>query len=155
MQLHPRALTIAGLAVVALIAAGCGGSSNSTSSTTSPSTTHAAAAQTTSPPAATTTAPSSTPAGSDLSGTWSGQYGGTFNGTFKLNWQQSGSRLTGTIDLSTAGTVPIHGVVKGGSIKFGTVGSTVITYTGSVSGSSMSGSYQTPSGGGSWSAHKS
>jgi hypothetical protein len=30
----------------------------------------------------------------------------------------------------------------------------VITYTGSVSGSSMSGHYTTPKGGGSWSAHK-
>jgi hypothetical protein len=154
MQPHPRSLTLAGLAVVvALIAAGCGGSSSSssTSATTSASTTHAAAAQTTASHTTSTAAPSS---GSDLSGTWNGQYGGTFNGTFKLNWQQSGSKLTGTIDLSTAGTAPIHGVVNGGSIKFGTVGSTVITYTGSVSGSSMSGSYKTPSGGGSWSAHK-
>ena len=35
-----------------------------------------------------------------LSGTWSGQYGGSFQGTFSLNWQQSGSSLSGTIKLS-------------------------------------------------------
>jgi hypothetical protein len=45
--------------------------------------------------------------------------------------------------------------VSGGSIKFGTVGGPAITYTGSVSGGSMSGSYSTPKGKGSWSASKS
>ena len=44
--------------------------------------------------------------------------------------------------------------MNGSSIQFGTVGSSAITYTGTVSGNSMSGSYQTPGGGGSWSAHK-
>jgi hypothetical protein len=45
-----------------------------------------------------------------------------------------------------------------GTISFGTVGSQAITYSGSVSGDSMSGTYkvQTPNGsvGGSWSATK-
>jgi hypothetical protein len=46
--------------------------------------------------------------------------------------------------------------VSGGSIRFGTVGSAAITYTGSVSGTSMSGTYQVAgSPGGSWSATKS
>jgi hypothetical protein len=94
------------------------------------------------------------PAGADLSGTWSGQYSGTFSGTFTLNWQQSGSTLSGTIDLSTGGTDTINGTVNGSSIQFGTVGSAAITYTGTVSGNSMSGTYKTPAGGGSWSAHK-
>ena len=48
----------------------------------------------------------------------------------------------------------IHGSVSGGNIKFGTVGGPEITYTGSASGSSMSGNYTTPKGGGSWSAKK-
>jgi hypothetical protein len=40
------------------------------------------------------------------------------------------------------------------AITFGTLGSSAIVYSGSVSGKSMSGSYQTPGGSGSWSAHK-
>jgi hypothetical protein len=47
--------------------------------------------------------------------------------------------------------------VQGDSISFGTVGSTAITYSGKVSGGSMSGSYQVSDGQGSqgpWSASK-
>ena len=114
------------------------------------------------PGAQATGAPASSNSGapqSGVSGKWSGQYGGAFNGTFALTWLQSGSTLTGHIHLSSAGgTVPINGTVEGDSIRFGTVGSTAITYTGSVSGDSMSGTYkvQTASGsvGGHWSAHK-
>jgi hypothetical protein len=43
--------------------------------------------------------------------------------------------------------------VHGGAITFGAVGAGA-KYTGSVSGSSMSGTYSSPKGGGSWSAHK-
>jgi hypothetical protein len=114
-------------------------------------------------PAATTSAPPSTAATtstSALTGTWAGQYSGSFNGTFTLNWTQKGSSLSGTIKLSDPDTTtPIHGSVDGGAIKFGTVGSTAITYSGSVSGTSMSGSYQVNSAngsvGGSWHAAKS
>jgi hypothetical protein len=96
----------------------------------------------------------STQMSSDLSGNWIGGYDGTFSGTFSLNWKQTGSKLAGTINLSTAGTVPVNGSVKGDAIKFGTVGSTAITYTGTVSGDTMSGTYSTPSGGGSWNGHR-
>jgi hypothetical protein len=90
-----------------------------------------------------------------LSGTWSGKYGGTYHGTFTLHWKQAGSQLSGTIQLSNPSSRPsIKGTVHGNTIRFGTVGSAAITYSGSVSGDSMSGSYQTPGGGGSWSAHK-
>jgi hypothetical protein len=93
-----------------------------------------------------------------LSGTWSGQYGGAYSGTFTLHWQQNNSKLSGTIQLSTAGTLPINGMVQGSSIHFGTVGSMAITYSGSVSGSSMSGSYQVQAGSstqtGTWSASR-
>jgi hypothetical protein len=94
-----------------------------------------------------------------LSGTWNGQYSGAYTGTFKLTWQQNSSTLSGTIELSTAGTLPIHGTVQGSSIHFGTVGSTAIMYSGSVSGNSMSGSYQVQAGGngtqnGTWSASR-
>jgi hypothetical protein len=107
-------------------------------------------------PAASSAAPV---AASGLSGKWSGQYSGAFTGTFTLNWHQSGSKLHGFIQLSDAGgRVPINGKVAGSTIRFGTVGSSAITYTGTVSGNSMSGTYQVHDGNGSkgnWSASKS
>jgi hypothetical protein len=95
-------------------------------------------------------------AGGGLSGRWSGHYNGAYDGTFVLIWTQSGSNLSGTIKLSTPNvTLGIDGTVSGETIRFGTVGSVAITYSGSVSRNSMSGQYQTPTGGGSWSATKS
>jgi hypothetical protein len=89
-----------------------------------------------------------------LAGTWTGKYGGTYSGTFTIHWRQSGTALHGTIALSKPhGTFSISGAVQGSAIKFGAVGAGA-TYTGSVSGSSMSGRYKTPQGGGTWSAHK-
>jgi hypothetical protein len=116
-----------------------------------------------------TTAPSSAPATKAaarhtnapgaLSGKWSGHYSGSFNGDFTVRWTQSGSHLHGTIHLSNPGdTMPINGTVNGSAISFGTVGSTAITYSGTVSGNSMSGSYKVHStngsSGGPWSASK-
>jgi hypothetical protein len=150
----PNRKSFAAIALVAAAAAaGCGGGSSSKTTASAPPASTPAAAVTTSAPASTTTPSSSS---SDLSGTWSGHYSGAFNGTFTLKWTQSGSKLDGTINLSSAGgPTDIHGSVSGSSIRFGTVGTEAITYTGSVSGNSMSGSYKTPSGGGSWSASKS
>ena len=93
---------------------------------------------------------------SSLSGAWSGNYSGAYHGTFTLQWTQSGSKLNGTIKLSTSpgAKIPLKGTVHGNTIRFGTVGSSAITYSGSVSGKSMSGAYKTPGGGGPWSAHK-
>ena len=89
-----------------------------------------------------------------LAGTWSGKYSGAYSGTFRLHWTQSGSRLSGTIKLSNpSGRYPISGSVHGRAIKFGAVGAGA-TYTGKVSGKSMSGNYESPKGGGTWSAHK-
>jgi hypothetical protein len=93
--------------------------------------------------------------GYSLTGTWSGTYGGAYHGTFTLHWTQSRSQLTGTIKLSGVGRTNITGSVRGNTIRFGTVGNAnAITYSGSVSGSSMSGTYKTGGTGGSWSAHK-
>jgi hypothetical protein len=91
-----------------------------------------------------------------LTGTWSGTYRGAYHGTFTLHWTQSKSRLTGTIKLSSnVGRTNITGTVRGRTIRFGTVGNTnAITYSGSVSGTSMSGTYKAGGAGGSWSAHK-
>jgi hypothetical protein len=94
-------------------------------------------------------------ANGSLSGAWSGKYSGAYHGTFTLHWTQSGSKLSGTIKLSTQRSkLSLKGSVRGSTIRFGTVGSAAITYSGSVSGKSMSGRYQTPGGGGPWSAHK-
>ena len=69
--------------------------------------------------------------------------------------RRSNSRLTGTIKLSSVGRTNITGSVRGGTIRFGTVGNArAITYSGSVSGKSMSGTYKTGGVGGSWRAHK-
>jgi len=109
-------------------------------------------------PAASAPAPAAAPAANALSDKWSGQYSGAYQGTFILRWHQSGSKLNGTIQLSNPGTsLPIHGHVAGGSIRFGTVGSYAITYSGAVSGNSMSGTYQVHAGnvsGGPWNASK-
>jgi len=117
------------------------------------STAPAVATPATSAPASATAA-----ATAGLSGTWSGTYSGAYQGTFKLTWQQSGSRLSGTITLSApASTVPINGTVAGSAIRFGSVGSMAVTYSGTVSGGSMSGNYEVHAGngvGGPWSASK-
>lgn len=89
-----------------------------------------------------------------LTGTWLGSYGGAFSGKFTLRWTQTGTRLRGSIVLSLPrGKYGINGRVRGNKIGFGAVGAGA-TYTGTVSGKSMSGTYKTGQGGGSWSAHK-
>ena len=142
---------IIGVTSAAVVLAACGSTSSSTPTPT-------AAAQQTSTPAtlAPVHTPSQAPATVDLSGNWSGSYTGPFNGTFKLNWTQTGSDLSGTIVLSSpADSLGIKGTVSGSSISFGAVG--VVTYTGTVSGNSMSGSYTDVANGqnGSWNASKS
>jgi len=137
------------LVVVVLAAAAC--SSNSGGTTTSTSTT---------PPAGSTSAttPPSGGSSSPLTGRWTGTYSGTFNGTFNLTWRESSSKLNGVIHLNPGGTSTIHGTVSGGAIRFGTVGSTEITYTGTVSGDHMSGTWRVhagPGGNGTWSATRS
>ena len=57
------------------------------------------------------------------------------SGTFKLSWVQTGTNLSGTITLSTEQSPDtLTGAVSGSTITFGTVGSSAITYTGTVSG---------------------
>ena len=163
MQLHgsvgsrPRQLVLAmtATAALAMTLAAC-----SSSGSTGPQVTATQSAKAAAAPA--TSAPAQGAANSGLWGKWRGQYSGAYQGHFVLRWHQSGSRLNGTITLSapTRGTVPIHGTVQGSTIKFGIVGSEAITYSGSVSGSSMSGTWQIkgPSGaagGGPWSASRS
>ena len=146
------------LLLVAVTATACSSSKKSGAPISSlPATTPATSSSSTSAaPTTSTTSQSSTPAAAGLSGTWDGHYSGGYVGTFTLIWQQTGSTLTGTIKLSNPpDTLPINGTVSGGAIRVGTVGSAAITYSGSVSGGSMSGSYTVAgSSGGSWSATK-
>ena len=92
---------------------------------------------------------------SKLAGKWKGHYSGAVSGHFTIHWKQTGTRLHGTIKLSSpAGTYGISGSVKRNKkIKFGAV-SVGATYKGTWKGSKMSGTWSSPSGGGSWSAHK-
>ena len=142
----PRLALTAGLAAVVAVAPGWG-NPTSASGLSAQSQHHAAALTSKHGP---------------LSGKWSGSYSGSYSGTFKLSWQQSGANLSGTIKISSFrdAATSIHGTVQGSSIRFGTVGSQAITYSGSVSGSSMSGTWKIQAGGramggGSWHASKS
>ncbi len=137
------------IGAAALLLAACSSSGTSTNTTTKTTATHSAASA-----ALATSAPAA--ASGALSGKWNGQYGGSYQGTFVLHWLQAGSKLNGHINLSNpTSTLPIHGTVNGGNIRFGTVGSYAITYTGTVAGNSMSGTYKVGSvQGGNWRASK-
>ena len=90
-----------------------------------------------------------------LAGTWTGSYSGAVSGHFTIHWKKTGSRLHGTIALSKPqGTYGISGSVKKGKIKFGAV-SVGAKYKGHVRGTSMSGTWTSPQGSGSWTASKS
>jgi hypothetical protein len=92
---------------------------------------------------------------SRLAGKWTGNYSGAVSGHFTIHWKQSGSLLHGTIELSNPnGKYGISGSVKRGKIKFGAV-SVGAKYKGKLKGASMSGTWTSPRGGGSWSATKS
>jgi hypothetical protein len=100
------------------------------------------------------TASSSHAATTGLAGKWKGHYGGAVSGHFTLHWRKTGSQLHGSITLSNPqGQYDIGGSVRNGKIKFGAV-SVGAKYKGTVRGTSMSGTWTSPQGGGSWSAHK-
>jgi hypothetical protein len=171
MSLHARntALT-AGIAIgAALTLAACSsGPQHSTRTTSSASgSAHSGGgpAPTTRPVTSSVTTEAS--AAGPLSGIWSGRYHNqaptAISGTFTVTFRQSGSQLIGNLVLRTGptnGGVPVTGTLQGGAIRFGTVGGTpgaTIDYTGSVSGNSMSGSYEAPGSPirGTWTATKS
>jgi hypothetical protein len=103
---------------------------------------------------ATTSASSSHVATTGLAGKWKGHYSGAVSGHFTLRWKQTGSRLYGNITLSNPnGKYNISGSVNRGKIKFGAV-SVGAKYKGTVKGKSMSGTWTSPQGGGSWNASK-
>ncbi len=97
---------------------------------------------------------SSSRAATNLAGKWKGHYSGAVSGRFTIHWKQTGSRLHGNITLSNPqGTYGIGGSVYQGKIKFGAV-SVGAKYKGTVRGTSMSGTWTSPQGGGTWRATK-
>jgi hypothetical protein len=132
--------------------AGCSSSTSDTPTPTAAANNSSIATPTASAPAPTTAAAA---AAANVAGGWTGQYSGVYTGTFTLTWQQTGSAVNGQIVLSSpAHTFSITGNLTGNAITFGAVGA--VTYTGTVSGTSMSGTYQVPGGGGgNWNANKS
>ena len=152
--MKPSIAMFSAIAVASLLAA-CGASSttDTPTPTSAPVSTPVPTAVPTSTPAVT---PTPAPPAGGLTGVRSGTYNGVNTGTFTLTWQQSGRGVAGTIVLSSpAKTLTITGNEAGTSITFGAVGG--VTYTGSVSGNNMIGTYTVPGtgSGGSWSATKS
>jgi hypothetical protein len=91
---------------------------------------------------------------SGLAGKWKGHYSGAVSGHFTIRWQKTGSTLHGNITLSNPkGKYGISGSVTRGKIKFGAV-SVGAKYKGTLRGKSMSGTWTSPQGGGTWSATK-
>jgi hypothetical protein len=153
-EMKPTIVMFSAIALASLLAA-CGGSSttDTPTATVAPATT--APVPTAAPTSAAAATPTPVPPAGGLTGVWSGKYNGVYTGTFTLTWQQSGTGVAGTIVLSSpAKTLSITGNEAGTSITFGAVGG--VTYTGSVSGTSMIGTYTVPGSGsgGSWSATK-
>jgi hypothetical protein len=102
----------------------------------------------TSIPTPTPTAPLPPP---DLSGTWTGLCTGPFTDGCWITWMQTGDdAYDGTFTLSPHDTIHISGNLNGSTIRFGDVG--VMTFSGTLSGSTMSGSYTDIANGttGSW-----
>jgi hypothetical protein len=104
--------------------------------------------------AAATASTSHTATRPKLAGTWKGHYGGAVSGHFTIHWKKTGSQLHGHITLSNPqGRYGIAGSVRDGKIRFGAV-SVGAKYKGKVRGTSMSGTWTSPEGGGNWSATK-
>jgi hypothetical protein len=157
-------------AAVVVLSAGCGtvvspqaqAQSSPTASPTPTPTRTATPAPTTAPSA--TPSPTSAGALGSLTGAWKGTWINatpkTATGTFTLTWAQQGSLVVGAIGVSgsdclSAGNV--SGTVEGDKVSFGAVeGNTTITYVGTVSGTTMSGTYTTACGNssGTWQAIK-
>ncbi len=106
-----------------------------------------------SPEATATPAPSAAPSASPASGGVAGSWNGTWHdktpdqaaGSFVVTLAQNGTALTGSITVKgtpclSAGTVT--GTVNGTAISFGAVSGRIqISYSGSISGTTMKGTY--------------
>ncbi|MEN3315280.1 MAG: hypothetical protein V7605_1514 [Acidimicrobiaceae bacterium] len=150
-----RASWLVGLVVVILGAAACSSGSGKSSAPTTVAATASTATTSVANPAG---QPTTTTTG--LSGTWSGDYRQTSpagaGGTFTILWQQAGSGLTGTITIPGAcpSGCPITATLDGTKVSFGLVAGGAVNYTGTVTGTTMAGTYATVDTGtkGTWTA---
>ena len=88
----------------------------------------------------------------DLSGSWGGECTGPFkSGGCSLILTHGVNELEGTFILPTTQDVHVSGSLTGSTVSFGAVG--VVTFTGTLSASTMSGTYTDIANGkkGSWS----
>jgi hypothetical protein len=108
-----------------------------------------------------TAGPAGAPAG--LAGFWAGEYKSTVpanaDGTFTVVFEGSAPDYTGSIVIAGLcdPDCPITANVTGNTIGFGSVGPRAVTYKGTISGNSMSGTYTVGTegqGNGTWSAVK-
>jgi hypothetical protein len=149
------------MVTLVLFAAACGGGG---SGDASPIETGPAGTATT-PVATASSTPSEGGAAGAMQGPWDGTWTSTStpgaNGTFHIEFTQSGDELNGSIAITntpciTTGT--ITGSLNGNRITFGAVkGPQTIAYAGTISGTSMSGTYAAPqcdNGIGDWQATK-
>lgn len=151
------------MGVLLIVVAGCSKSADQTkaSDVTNPPPTSANANATSATAAASAT---TSPTATGLTGAWPGEWQNTTpdasRGTFRIQWTQSGSALSGTITITgtpclTGGS--INGSLSGSALNFGVVtGQSQVSYTGTVSGNTMSGTYTTSCGNaqGTWKATK-
>lgn len=119
-------------------------------------------------PTATPLSPEVTDGGSPsgaLSGTWEGTYQSDvysqISGTFRVEFTQSGEQITGSIEIAESPCVSrgtIAGSVSDSEVTFGAVeAEATITFTGTVAGDTMSGTFSAPDCGddsGTWEASK-
>jgi len=156
-RLRASVLLTGAVPVIALLATGCSsGSASSAAATVNNVATAAKSAEAAASTAAAAPSTTTPATAGDLTGTWNGTYNGNYSGTFTVKWTQSGSKVNGTIALPSVGTTEqLNGTVSGDKITFGTVGSFAVTYSGTFSGNSMSGTYNVASSpAGNWSASK-
>jgi hypothetical protein len=147
------------LILIATLTGACsGGGSNGGGGTTPPS-----VPASTGSPGAVVTSPGASPAAGTVAGDWNGTWQSTVvtqaTGTFTVTFAQNGNALTGTVRVADSTCLPegsLTGVLNGSAITFGAVkGANTISYTGTVSGDSMSGTYGAPTCGpdqGTWEA---
>jgi hypothetical protein len=157
--LRRKSLVGAAILVTAclLLSSGCSSSGNGKASTSTPNTASATSSSAAAPSSAASSTAASSPAAEDkIAGTWNGTFtGGTSSGMFKVVFTQQGETIAGNITITGNGgnaQGPIRGKLTGSNITFGAVGGTAISFTGSFSGNSMSGTYRSGTDTGTWKA---
>jgi hypothetical protein len=147
-----------GALVGALLVAACNGAPVATTSAPTPSSSPAVVVPTASAGAPAVTAlPSTAPsAAASIAGTWQGTWTSKaypgLTGHFTLMFTQQGSTLSGSISITGSGCISaatITGVINGSQLTFGVVqGAETVSYTGTWSGASMSGTWVISQGSG-------